>query len=281
MNIIERLRSQTNFTGTERTISKYILSHLEEVGVMSASALAKKTFSSNASILRMCRKTGLSGYRELQLSILVYISTRRKVSVIEEFFPSTNTAVTSEDAVVMVSEFIRKASDDCLKISGESILRAAKQILNTDRLFLYASNSLNALRFSHWMSGLGIATLIPELFRESRFSDVAPTRRDTALILSYSDEYVHNIMPEITNLRTNGCYIILISAVTSCPEADIIITLPDSDRDCSQTKMVYSQTVELFMMVCMDYLLHAFLSDSSSEIADAEENKIQNTDHLK
>lgn len=79
MDILEKLQAKVGFTGTEIKIADYILERSHQVSGMSANALARETFSSTASVIRMCRKMGLSGYREFQIALSVGLSKKAGV----------------------------------------------------------------------------------------------------------------------------------------------------------------------------------------------------------
>ena len=60
--IIEKLMRQADFTDVEKSIADYLLQNGYEVKNMSISDLAKRTYSSPATITRFCRKLDLDGY---------------------------------------------------------------------------------------------------------------------------------------------------------------------------------------------------------------------------
>ena len=64
--IIEQLKEQKNFTGNEVIIANYILRNMAAIQEMTAEELAKETFTSKASIIRLCKKLQVEGYRMFQ-----------------------------------------------------------------------------------------------------------------------------------------------------------------------------------------------------------------------
>lgn len=65
--IIEKLMRQADFTDVEKSIADYLLQNGYEVKNMSISDLAKRTYSSPATITRFCRKLDLDGYKKFQI----------------------------------------------------------------------------------------------------------------------------------------------------------------------------------------------------------------------
>ena len=167
MDILERLRAKKGFTNTEIKIADYILENFPKVSAMSARVLAKETFSSNASVLRLCRKIGLSGYRELQVAVLVYLSTRENDGAETESTPRKSAV--AEESMAALSGAIQQAAENCRDfIPGGLISRAAERILGANRLFVYGADHFDACLFSQWMAALGIAAIVPDSGRSRR-----------------------------------------------------------------------------------------------------------------
>ena len=58
MTIIERMQSNMDFTDTEENIIHYILENPYSLMDITIGELAKNTYSSNATIVRFCKKMG-------------------------------------------------------------------------------------------------------------------------------------------------------------------------------------------------------------------------------
>ena len=67
MSIMTQLEFELGFSNSEKEIAKYILNHGEEVLTMSVKELAKKTYTSPATIVRLCKKIGLEGYNDFKI----------------------------------------------------------------------------------------------------------------------------------------------------------------------------------------------------------------------
>lgn len=71
MSIRDRLRSAEGFTETERSLASYLLAHANEIAASSITELAERSFTSNAAIIRLCRKLGMSGFREFRVEYAI------------------------------------------------------------------------------------------------------------------------------------------------------------------------------------------------------------------
>lgn len=65
-------------SATERNIIQYILDDPEQVIHLSIHELATQTYSSSATILRLCRKLGINGYKEFRLMMSSELAFRKK-----------------------------------------------------------------------------------------------------------------------------------------------------------------------------------------------------------
>ena len=63
--ITEKMQDASQFTDIEKEVIQYILEHMEDVSTMNIGDLAKETYVSNATIIRICRKLGYEGFRQL------------------------------------------------------------------------------------------------------------------------------------------------------------------------------------------------------------------------
>lgn len=231
MDILERLRAKVGFTDTEGKIADYVLGHSRQISGMSAETLAKATFSSKASIIRMCRKIGLSGYREFQ----IVLTARERLTARRDGVPAS---VTRDFADV-----IRAAADNCAeRVSEKDLRRAAGWIAYARRAYVYASDLSTAVSVCHMLSSLGVAAAVPGLF------DAIPPgnlSEDVALFLSHSADGLRGLRPIMDALRSRDCRVILIAPDGVPADADIFIPLP-----CGEN-ITYTQTAFLYVMACM------------------------------
>lgn len=88
--LIERLKEQVNFTSNEKEIARYILEHMDIVSGMSSKDLANASFTSKATVVRLCQKLGLAGYQEFKLKLVEEINQKNRLSQMLEGEPITD-----------------------------------------------------------------------------------------------------------------------------------------------------------------------------------------------
>lgn len=80
-----KLREQSSlFSTTEQEIAIHILENPQLVVDMSIHELAKHTFSSASSIVRLCNHTGYSGYKEFRKAVTYELAMREKSKRVEQ-----------------------------------------------------------------------------------------------------------------------------------------------------------------------------------------------------
>ena len=62
-----QLEFELEFSESEKEIARYILNHGDDVLSMSVKELAKNTYTSPATIVRLCKKIGLEGYNDFKI----------------------------------------------------------------------------------------------------------------------------------------------------------------------------------------------------------------------
>ena len=255
MDILEILQAKADFSGTEIKIADYVLEHCRQVSGISANALARETFCSATSVIRMCRKMGFSGYREFQIALAARLSKQEGKGKRTNGYNFTLRVADAEAVAEMFSETMAKAVDSCLKrVSPESFLRASVWMSQARRLYVYGSDSFSALAFCHTMSKFGIASAVPGLSHEEPYRDKKSLEGDVALFIAYSD---CGFREEMSLLRKRGCRVISVSPESDCPNADISIRIPKIETGCPHIETAYAQAAFLYITTCMNYMTEA------------------------
>lgn len=89
MLIIEQLVNKYNFTNSEKSISDYILSNTDLFFELSAEEVAKLTFTSKSTVVRMCKKidTNIKNYQDFKLKLKSEITEKNSLIDIKKLNP--------------------------------------------------------------------------------------------------------------------------------------------------------------------------------------------------
>ena len=94
INELNELKRMNKLTSTEQGIVNYILTNPEELEKISSRQLAELTYTSPATVVRICQKLGFSGYSELQIKYFQHVNQTPRMDQINRTNP-----ITSEDSL--------------------------------------------------------------------------------------------------------------------------------------------------------------------------------------
>ena len=94
INELNELKRMNKLTSTEQGIVNYILTNPEELEKISSRQLAELTYTSPATVVRICQKLGFSGYSEFKIKYLQEVNQTPMIDQINRTNP-----ITSEDSL--------------------------------------------------------------------------------------------------------------------------------------------------------------------------------------
>ena len=94
INELNELKRMNKLTSTEQGIVNYILTNPEELEKISSRQLAELTYTSPATVVRICQKLGFSGYSEFKIKYLQEVNQTPMMDQINRTNP-----ITSEDSL--------------------------------------------------------------------------------------------------------------------------------------------------------------------------------------
>lgn len=138
MRLLKALHETERFSTTELPIVQYLLEHSRDIAHMTIRDLADKTFSSPASIFRLCQKLNMKGYNEFKIK---FISETNRVSL--EHRRSTHRPIKSNDTPAEVMRKIAELEVEAIEetkneINQEQLIRIADYIMQAKQVDIYA-----------------------------------------------------------------------------------------------------------------------------------------------
>lgn len=173
MRLEERINQNPHYSDTEYKLLEYILSAKSEIVDLNTNQLAKLTFSSPASVTRLSKKLGFSGFNEFKYSLKIEIQNQKKTNV-------ESWALLQEDI------------DKTIKLVSESDFSPINQlILDSENLFVFGTDwgERNAaeLFIRNYLTA-GIYMISVPSITELRWVTEKINKNDTIIIISYSGE---------------------------------------------------------------------------------------------
>lgn len=191
MSLLKKLEIGENFSSSEMNIADYILKNSENVLNMSTTQLAKETFSSPATITRLCQKLGFKGYNDFKISlsanIQYVISHQEGVSANFPIYKNQSLSHISNSIVNLYKESI----DETLQLLDQNALKkAVQQLIKASIIDIYGvSGPLRmASDFQYKMFRIGKDVRIVPMVNEQLFQAAQSSLSHCAILVSYSGE---------------------------------------------------------------------------------------------
>ena len=117
-------------TRTERLVADYVERRLKDIPSMSIKQLAKRSGTSEASVLRFCKALGYRGYRDFILSLSADLGSVKEKEG-EKKYTDIRPGDTLETIVENVSFNNRRSIDDTLLVLDKEQVRQAVELLSS------------------------------------------------------------------------------------------------------------------------------------------------------
>lgn len=173
-----------NLSKSEVLVVDYIVAHSDEVINLSVAGLADASGVSDATVVRTCRKLGLTGYQDLKVTLAQDI-----VSPLQ----SIHEEVHEDDNIKQITAKVFGSTLNALEythevIRPESIEDAANAIMKAERVCIFALGNSHAiaLDLQHKLMRLGI---LANCYTDSHLMTIAAnaiTDRDVVFAISHS-----------------------------------------------------------------------------------------------
>lgn len=258
MTIINQLQTADNFNGSEQNLATFILKHKDDVINYSIQQLATETYSSTSTIVRLCRKLGLKGYKDFKIKLAIELQRHyNDISTVDANFPFTE-----DDSNMEISQKILKVMNDSLLktsqlLTNDLLEQAVRIIFQTKKLglFAYGDTYVSALSFQNKLMKINLNATLPILSDENNFLAANFSKDDCALLISYSGRS-KNTYQIARILRLNGCKIITLTADSNSEIArlsDLILPIANVESESVKISPFASQ-------VGIEYVLNTLYS---------------------
>ena len=137
LNLIEKLQNKENFTSAESCLADYILNNIDDVYRMSLQDLAKASYMSKPSVIRLYRKVGCQNYREFSIGLQL-----EKIKNDDETIEKSRVFMETEDLfeyLQRVGVLFKHVVDDCVSvIDRDSLEDIVAAFYDAKNIYLYS-----------------------------------------------------------------------------------------------------------------------------------------------
>lgn len=215
-----RERSKT-FSSTEREVAESILNNPQLVVDMSVHELAKFTFSSASTIVRLCNHTGYSGYKEFRKAITYELALREQTRKSEQKEISRSDSL--DDIIDKVTYLNIRSLEETRELLDVQVLHACVELAKNARvIYLFGLGASLCAAKDAYLKFLRLNKLcvINEDWHSQILQARNATRQDLALVISYSGATTE-IIECMRTLKENGTPIIAITRCVQSPVSEL------------------------------------------------------------
>ncbi|KAB1435983.1 MurR/RpiR family transcriptional regulator [Candidatus Galacturonibacter soehngenii] len=214
--IIEKLQDKSSFTESEKCIADYILKNKNQVQQLTAKELAKETLTSKSSIVRFCKKLGVSGFQELKKHIYTEIVLEVKETKNHKLLMIDNKSTYSDylQSVDFLYQFVVN------RMHGQLNHNVMKRIMNRlnkmERIDFYSSGLGHSIgeATAHKYSALGIESMAYSSINEAFWVTNKNNQKTAAFVISLSGKNP-SVIHIAKSLKRYGIYVIGIAGHSS------------------------------------------------------------------
>ncbi|RAS76926.1 MurR/RpiR family transcriptional regulator [Priestia endophytica] len=215
MIISNKLESMDSLSKSEEILAKFILREKENIESLSTKDLAKATYTSPSTAVRLSKKLGFSGWNELKekyLEELHYLN--QHFSNIDPNYPF-DTNDTFINVAAKIGHLASESIEDTLSLLKHTELQKAVELLHkSQHISIYGiSNSLiMAYDFKHKMLRINKYVDIMNVPEEQPFVASNSTPQHVAILISYSGE-TEGVLKIANLLKRNRTPIISLTSI--------------------------------------------------------------------
>ena len=194
-NVLLRLREiQPSLSSTERQIAQFILAHPAETTSMTIRDLAKESFSSPSSVVRICREVGFQGYKELRHALTLELAT------LGERGSHHERDITPHDSLQEIVDKVTHKNIQCLRDTQQLLLldeleKCVDLLVKSNTIHLFGLGSSLCVAKDTYLKflRLGKPCVVNEDWHSQRLQARNALSSDVGIVFSYSGQTVEMI----------------------------------------------------------------------------------------
>lgn len=207
--ILEQLREARDFTGSEQMIAEYVLKHTDSLEQLTAADLAKKAFTSKATVIRLCKKLGTKGYRDFNRKVGMEALEEKRVNALLEAEPFNENSSYKDIVQKLPSIYDSAVANIRLSLDRNVIRRVVNRIRQADKVEFYGMGitytTARAAAFK--LMTIGIESSACNGLNEHNIIVSKKKKKRVAVILSFTGSNP-GMVSAAEFLREQGVYVV-------------------------------------------------------------------------
>lgn len=261
--LLDQLKNK-KYTETEQEVIHYLLDHLDELDDLSIGDLAQRSYSSNATIIRLCQKNGYRGYKDFKVDLLKEREAQKYlVGHVDYTTPFKFNETTDEIMQNMFSLYQDSIMQVYASLERNTIKKLSKAIIRHKRIFIYCygDTQTTALNFMNKLLKVNIFPYLATQYQEEIHVSRQLNRDDLAFFISYSGQ--ERMLDCMKILNEKHVPIYLLTANKECglkAYSDETILIPDYEKE-NKIATFYSQLAFQYVLSNVYAIIYHLLKD--------------------
>ncbi len=260
MSIYEKCKKSEDFSETENQILQYLFQNDSELEKMTIKELAANTYSSNATIIRMCHKLGFSGFRDFKIAFVKETENHKLITnKIDYSFPFQIEESTAAIAQNMYSLFKECMDMVHSRLDLQILDQMAKTIEDSQRTFLFGvgDTQLTIRSFINKGAKINFFPILASENNEQYYICKHINLNDCAMFITYGGRHA-SFDYCVKMLRRKGVKVMVLTGNPNCfiaRHSSYCITIPDMEKE-AKIATFYSQMVFQYILNLLFSLLY-------------------------
>ena len=219
--LLELREKSKLFSPTEQEIVAHILENPRMVVDLTIHDLAKQTFSSASTIVRLCHHTGYAGYREFRKAVAHELAVRERTRKVEQKEISHSDSIREIIDKITYKNIV--SLEETMALMDEQVLRECVELIRRARvIYLFGMGaSLCAARDAYLkFLRLNRLCVINEDWHSQLLQARNVTSEDLGIVISYSGATVE-VIECMKALKENKTPVIAITRCIDSPVAEL------------------------------------------------------------
>lgn len=248
MNIVNTLKKEELFSSGEKNIASYITNHLHDIPNMSIQQLASLTYSSNPTILRVCRKCGAKGFKDFKIQLTKEIEHLEfDINHVDVNIPF-HYSETCKGIAKQIGELYHESiSRTYAKLTSDILIKASRILEKSNSIYLfgYGDSNIHALNLKNKLIKINKNAIIAMEQQQQIFHAYNMNKQDCAIFITYRG--TKKFLPIIKYVSQKQVPIICITAnvdSTIAKYSNVVIEIAKNEDE--KTKIAsFSSQIEI------------------------------------
>ncbi|RDI41395.1 RpiR family transcriptional regulator [Falsibacillus pallidus] len=263
LNLIEN--QMNNYSPAEQTVAYYVLEHPEDVLSMTTKQLAAECQSSEATIIRFCKRIGINSFKGLKIELAKEISLEGNQDEMNasplQFEDDLETVISK-----VTTKTIQALNNTKSLVSVEQLDRAVKAMHEGERIYVYGAggSSLVANDLTQKLLRIDFPAFQSNDIHVQMMMAANMTERDILFVVSTSGK-TREILQLLSTAKEKGATTILLTQYGKSPArrmSDVVLTISDEEHNIR----IGTMTARIAQLAVIDVLFIALCTKRGSKV---------------